>query len=302
MTRKLFSATVAISLLILATTWIQATSAVKFDLAGQEPDEVLPVCISHYVDAETKVVIKVKAGPGANQKVSVEVTDDSMHQNQLWRKDGLTDEIQRGAFLTKEASDVVACFTNTLAKGYTPDSRYSRAIDVEFEIGSETIDYVKLAETEKLKPMEVELRKLEDLVRDILGNMEHLKDREEKMRNTNGKSQEPKNLQVNLSHTEMLYCTLSRVSRMHLTPQLTYLCYLVFWTNLFFRIDQRTCQVVLYSDNVRVGRVGIVADLLLEALLPQEETYRLRPSNVGVVFIASNPLCQTETHGETRRQ
>jgi hypothetical protein len=73
MTRKLFSATVAISLLILATTWIQATSAVKFDLPGQEPDEVLPVCISHYVDAETKVVIKVKAGPGANQKVSVEV-------------------------------------------------------------------------------------------------------------------------------------------------------------------------------------------------------------------------------------
>jgi hypothetical protein len=77
---------------------------------------------------------------------------------------------------------------------------------VEFEIGSETIDYVKLAETEKLKPMEVELRKLEDLVRDILGNMEHLKDREEKMRNTNGKNQEPKRPADQhfspLSHTE----------------------------------------------------------------------------------------------------
>lgn len=43
-------------------------------------------------------------------------------------------------------------------------------------------------ELEKLKPMEVELRKLEGLVRDIIDDMDHLKDREEKMRNTNGKS------------------------------------------------------------------------------------------------------------------
>lgn len=73
--------------------------------------------------------------------------------------------------------------------GYKPDARYSRTIDVDFEIGSETYDYAKLAEQEKLKPMEVELRKLEDLVKDILENMDHLKSREEKMRNTNGKDQ-----------------------------------------------------------------------------------------------------------------
>lgn len=35
--------------------------------------------------------------------------------------------------------------------------------------------------------MEVELRKLEDMVKEILDNMEHLQEREEKMRNTNGK-------------------------------------------------------------------------------------------------------------------
>lgn len=59
-------------------------------------------------------------------------------------------------------------------------------VDVEFEIGSETIDYLKLAEKEKLKPMELELRKLEDLVKDVIEDMEHLQRREEKMRNTNG--------------------------------------------------------------------------------------------------------------------
>lgn len=36
--------------------------------------------------------------------------------------------------------------------------------------------------------MEVELRKLEDMVKEILENMELLQAREEKMRNTNGKA------------------------------------------------------------------------------------------------------------------
>lgn len=61
-----------------------------------------------------------------------------------------------------------------------------RVVDVDFEIGAETFDYAKIAEAEKLKPMEVELRKLEDLVKDILEDMEHLQAREERMRNTNG--------------------------------------------------------------------------------------------------------------------
>jgi len=72
--------------------------------------------------------------------------------------------------------------------GIHPDERYTRSVEIDFEIGAETIDYVKLAEKEKLKPMEVELRKLEDMVKEILENMEHLQAREETMRNTNGKA------------------------------------------------------------------------------------------------------------------
>lgn len=68
-----------------------------------------------------------------------------------------------------------------------PDPRYFRNIDVDFDIGSETTDYEALAKVEKLKPVEMELRKLEDMVKDIIENMEHLQGREVKMRNTNGK-------------------------------------------------------------------------------------------------------------------
>lgn len=78
--------------------------------------------------------------------------------------------------------------------GYQPDPRYTRTVDIDFDVGSETIDYQKIAEAEKLKPMELELRKLEDMVKDIVENMEHLQDREEKMRNTNGMSTLPPHL------------------------------------------------------------------------------------------------------------
>ncbi|CAO3572510.1 unnamed protein product [Mortierella alpina] len=185
MTRKFFSATVAISMLVLATTWLQPASAIKFELAGQEASIATPQCISHYVDDETQVVIKTKVGSGPHQKVSVEVTDDSEHMNQLWKKDNLAEDMQRGAFETKRAGDVIACFTNALTDGYKPDPRYVRVVDIDFEIGSETFDYAKIAEAEKLKPLEVELRKLEDMVKDILEDMEHLQAREERMRNTN---------------------------------------------------------------------------------------------------------------------
>ncbi|KAF9122897.1 vesicle coat component [Mortierella sp. 14UC] len=179
--RLAFAATVLLAL----TSWIQTAQAIKFSIAGQDAGDAQPFCVSHYVDSETQVVVKVKVHNGPHQKVSVEVTDDTAHQGQLWKKDNLSEELQRGAFLNKEAGNIVACFTNVLASGYKPDPKYTRVVDVDFDIGSETIDYLKLAEKEKLKPMEVELRKLEDMVRDVIENMEHLQQREEKMRNTN---------------------------------------------------------------------------------------------------------------------
>ncbi|KAF9932352.1 vesicle coat component [Linnemannia zychae] len=176
---------VAFTAVLLALSCIHTTQAIKFSIAGQDATEARPICITQYVDAETQVFIKVKVGSGPHQKVSVEVTDDTPHQGQLWKKDNLSDELQRGAFLNKEAGNIAACFMNVLTSGYKPDPKYSRVVDLEFQIGSETIDYVKLAEKEKLKPMEVELRKLEDQVNDIIENMEFLQRREEKMRNTN---------------------------------------------------------------------------------------------------------------------
>lgn len=53
--------------------------------------------------------------------------------------------------------------------------------------GVEAKNYEDLAKAEKLKPMEVELRRLEDLSESIVQDFAYMRTREEEMRSTNGK-------------------------------------------------------------------------------------------------------------------
>lgn len=55
-------------------------------------------------------------------------------------------------------------------------------------IGAEAMDYNLLAKSEKLDPLELELRKLEKVVQEIVEEMNYLKTREALMRDTNGKN------------------------------------------------------------------------------------------------------------------
>lgn len=50
--------------------------------------------------------------------------------------------------------------------------------------------FSQLAKAEKLKPLEVELRRLEDLSQSIVDDFSYMRAREEEMRDTNGKSPE----------------------------------------------------------------------------------------------------------------
>ena len=65
--------------------------------------------------------------------------------------------------------------------------KYTRAIKVEVEIGAdEVIKSEEAAKKEHLKPIEVELKVLEQVVQGIIDEMEYLKVRELRMRSTNG--------------------------------------------------------------------------------------------------------------------
>ncbi|RUS23958.1 emp24/gp25L/p24 family/GOLD-domain-containing protein, partial [Jimgerdemannia flammicorona] len=116
------------------------------------------------------------------------ISDNSPAHNEYGKKRDVQDA--RLAFNTHADADVIICFTNHLADGFTPDPKLKRVVDVDFDIGAEAADYSALAKTENLEPLEVELRKLEKVVQEIWDEMEYLKNREAKMRDTNESTNE----------------------------------------------------------------------------------------------------------------
>lgn len=79
-------------------------------------------------------------------------------------------------------------YINGLYDVYTEQGgdRRDREIELNVKTGVEAMDYDKLAQVEKLKPLEKELRHLEDLSENIVNEFAYMRSREEQMRDTNG--------------------------------------------------------------------------------------------------------------------
>lgn len=60
-----------------------------------------------------------------------------------------------------------------------------RHIELDIDIGADAKDWSAIQATEKLKPVEAELRRIEEMVAEIVGEMEYLRAREQKLRDTN---------------------------------------------------------------------------------------------------------------------
>lgn len=61
-----------------------------------------------------------------------------------------------------------------------------RSIDLDVDIGADAVDYNAIAKQESLSGLEVEMRKLEGIVNEIVDELNYLKRREARMRDTNG--------------------------------------------------------------------------------------------------------------------
>ncbi|KAK9728633.1 vesicle coat component, variant 2 [Basidiobolus ranarum] len=160
------------------------TQALKFDLQAYPTSYNVKKCISQWVPRDTLVMVTIKAGQGYNQRIDVEISDDSPASNIYLNKGDITEK--KVALTTQAHADVKVCFTNTLAEGFQVDSQYKRTIEFHFDVGAEAVDYSAVAKAEKLKPMEVELYKLEKLLTEVVEEMEYLRHREARRRDTNG--------------------------------------------------------------------------------------------------------------------
>ena len=60
-----------------------------------------------------------------------------------------------------------------------------RHIELDIDIGADAKDWSAIQATEKLKPVETELRRVEEQVQEIVREMDYLRTREQKLRDTN---------------------------------------------------------------------------------------------------------------------
>merc|ERR1712080_214622 len=118
---------------------------------------------------------KVSAAP---VKAHLTVTDTNNHV--LYKKD----DAQNGkfAFTTDEYEMFEVCFQSEGAQG---EGINDREIFLDVKIGVAAKNYADLQKTEKLKPMELELKKLEDLSEAIVNDFAYMRSMEEEMRDTN---------------------------------------------------------------------------------------------------------------------
>lgn len=76
---------------------------------------------------------------------------------------------------------------NPLAKDVVNPSRH---VELDIDIGADAKDWSAIQAGEKLKPAETELRRIEEVVAEIVSEMDYLRSREQKLRDTNESTNE----------------------------------------------------------------------------------------------------------------
>ena len=112
------------------------------------------------------------------------------------------------AFTSLEDAAFDVCFENTLTgrcttphalprPGIIPLLNHlasynnpSRHVELDIDIGADAKDWSGIQAAEKLKPVEIELKRIEETVNDIVQEMEYLRSREQKLRDTNESTNE----------------------------------------------------------------------------------------------------------------
>ncbi|SCU88929.1 LAMI_0D11826g1_1 [Lachancea mirantina] len=150
-----------------------------FDLpASQTPEQV---CIRDFVSEGQLVVVNIATdgSVGDGQVLNLVIRDSVGNEHR--RKKDLAGEV-RVAFTAPSSAAFDVCLENQLQiKGRS----LSRSVELDIESGSQARDWNMIQATEKLKPIEVELRRIEELTDEIVDELNYLKAREERLRDTN---------------------------------------------------------------------------------------------------------------------
>ncbi|KAK4113928.1 hypothetical protein N656DRAFT_706925 [Canariomyces notabilis] len=160
------------------------SQALKFDIqAGNGYDKHSRRCIRNFVSKDMLVVVTaiVDGHRGDGMQLNMHITDAA--GNEYGKPKDIAGE-QRTVFTSHFDGSFDVCFENILT-----GSRYvenpTRHIELDIDIGADAKDWSAIQATEKLKPVETELRRIEEMVAEIVNEMDYLRLREQKLRDTN---------------------------------------------------------------------------------------------------------------------
>lgn len=94
----------------------------------------------------------------------------------------------RYAFTAHADSAFDVCFENALTGSQSVTG--PRHVELDIDIGADAKDWNAIQAIEKLKPVEAELRRIEEVVSEIVTEMDYLRAREQKLRDTNESTNE----------------------------------------------------------------------------------------------------------------
>ncbi|XBW36075.1 hypothetical protein QEN19_001650 [Hanseniaspora menglaensis] len=178
---------------IILSFFFGLSKGLRFDL--QESTE--PYCIRDFASPGQLIVVDIStdaAGSGKEAHLNMFIRDTV--GNEYRKKKDIYGEVK--VAFTCPDNGIVAfdvCFEHILPhntankNGYKNKNSYSsqtsRFVELDIEIGSQARDWNKIQAVEKLKPIEVELRRIEELTDEIVDELQFLKMREERLRDTN---------------------------------------------------------------------------------------------------------------------
>ena len=135
-------------------------------------------CLKEEIHANKLVTGEYEVTEYQGVKVSLKVTDTKSHilyQNADAKKG-------KFAFTTDSFDMFQICFSSVASfRG----KLQPHDVHLQMKRGIEAKNYEEVAKAEQLKPLEVELRRLEDLSVDIVHAFSYMKEREEEMKDTN---------------------------------------------------------------------------------------------------------------------
>ncbi|KAF2404056.1 hypothetical protein EJ06DRAFT_541613 [Trichodelitschia bisporula] len=164
-------------------------AALKFDVPAHSGHESAKHerCIRNFVAKDQLVVVTAITDGYRGDGMQLNLNIHDAVGNQYGRPRDVAGE-NRYAFTSHADSAFDVCFENIMTKHISGNP--ARHVELDVDIGADAKDWSEVQAGEKLKPVETELRRIEEVVAEIVSEMEYLRSREQKLRDTNESTNE----------------------------------------------------------------------------------------------------------------